>query len=61
MLFSFTPYCFTVVLVQRGEDMTSCRSNNLYTLITFQGQESRMQVTGNALWTKSRWVLSVFY
>ena len=40
--------------------MTSHRSNDLYTQITFQGQESRMQVTGMALWTKSRWVLIVF-
>jgi len=41
--------------------MTSRRSYNLDTLITFQGQESRMQATRMALWTKSRWALSVFY
>jgi len=41
--------------------MTSRRSDNLDALITFQGQESRMQVTRMALWTKSRWALSVFY
>ena len=38
---------------QRREDMTSRRSDNLYALITFQGQESWMQVTRIALWTKS--------
>ena len=38
--------------VQRREDMTSRRSNNLDALITFQGQGSRMQVTRMALWTK---------
>ena len=27
---------------QRKEDMTSCHSDNLYTLITFQGRESRI-------------------
>ena len=31
--------------------MTSRRSDNLYALITFQGQESWMQVTRIALWT----------
>ena len=46
---------------QRREDMTSRRSYNLDALITFQGQESRMQATRMALWTKSRWALSVFY
>ena len=46
---------------QRREDMTSHRSDNLHALITFQGKESRMQVTRIALWTKSRWALSVFY
>ena len=46
---------------QRREDMTSRRSDNLDALITFQGQESRMQATRMALWTKSRWALSVFY
>ena len=45
---------------QRREDMTSRRSDNLHTLITFQGQESQTQVTRMALWTKSRWALSVF-
>ena len=39
--------------------MTSRCSDNLDTLITFQGQESQMQVTRIALWTKSRWALSV--
>ena len=39
----------------------SRRSENLDALITFQGQELRMQVTRMALWTKSRWALSVFY
>ena len=38
---------------QRREDMTSRRSDNLYVLITFQEQESWMQVTRIALWTKS--------
>ena len=38
--------------------MTSHRSDNLDALITFQGQESRMQVTRMALWTKSQWALS---
>ena len=37
--------------------MTSCRSDYLHTLITFQGQESWMKVTGMALWTKPRWAL----
>ena len=46
---------------QRREDMMSCCGDNLHTLITFQGQESRMQVTRMALWTKSRCALSVFY
>ena len=46
---------------QRREDMTSRRSDNSDALITFQGQESRMQVTRMALWTKSRWALNVFY
>ena len=32
--------------------MSRC-SDNLYALITFQGQESWMQVTRIALWTKS--------
>ena len=41
--------------------MTSRHSDNLTTLITFQGQELQMQVTRMALWTKSRWALSVFY
>ena len=41
--------------------MTSRRSDNSDALITFQGQESRMQVTRMALWTKSQWALSVFY
>ena len=49
------------VLGQRREDMTSHRSENLDVLITFQGQESQMQVTRMALWTKSQWALSVFY
>ena len=40
--------------------MTSC-SENLDALITFQGQESQMQVTRMVLWTKSQWALSVFY
>jgi len=46
-----------------GHDVNviSCRSDNLHALITFQGQESRMQVTRMALRTKSRWALSVFY
>ena len=38
--------------MQRREDMTSRRSDNLDALITFQGQESRMQATRTALWTK---------
>jgi len=38
--------------------MTSHRSDNLDALITFQGQESRMQDTRMTLWTKSRWALS---
>ena len=46
---------------QRREDMTSRRSDNLDALITFQGQESWMQATRMALWTKSQWALSVFY
>ena len=46
---------------QRREDMTSRRSNNLYALITFQGQESWMQVARIALWTKSRRAHGVFY
>ena len=46
---------------QRREDMTSRRSNNLYALITIQGQESWMQVTRIALWTKSRRAHGVFY
>ena len=33
--------------------MTSRRSDNLDALITFQGQESQMQATRMALWTKS--------
>ena len=41
--------------------MTSRRSDNLDALITFQGQESRMQATRMALWAKSRWALSIFY
>jgi len=41
--------------------MTSRRSDNLDALITFQWQESRMQVTRMALWTMSRWALSFFY
>ena len=48
-------------LLQRREDMMSCRSGNLYTLITFQGQETWVQVTWIALWTKSRRVQGVFY
>ena len=47
--------------LQRREDMTSRRSDYLHALITFQGQESWMQATGMALWTKSRWALGVFY
>ena len=35
--------------------------DSLYTLITFQGQESWMQVTRIALWTKSQWAQGVFY
>ena len=46
---------------QRREDMTSRRSDNLYALITFQGQESWMQVSRIALWTKSRRAQDVFY
>ena len=38
--------------------MTSCRSDYLHTLITFQGQESWMEVTGIALRTKPRWALA---
>ena len=53
--------CMFIWYVQRREDMTSHRSENLDALITFQGQESRMQDTRMALWTKSRWALSVFY
>jgi len=34
--------------------MTSCRSDYLHTLITLQGQESWMEVTGMALRTKPR-------
>ena len=45
---------------QRREDMTSCRSDNLHALITFQEQEMRMQVTRMALW-KSQRALGVFY
>ena len=41
--------------------MTSRRSDNLYAMITFQGQESWMQVTRIALWTKSRQAHGVFY
>ena len=41
--------------------MTSRCSDSLHTLITFQGQESQMQATRMALWTKSRWALGVFY
>ena len=41
--------------------MTSRRSNCLHGLITFQGQELRIQVTRMALRTKSRWVLGVFW
>ena len=57
------PYTCTTSsgLVKRREDMTSRRSNYLDALITFQGQESRMQFTRMALWTKSRWALCVFY
>ena len=40
------------VSMQRREDMTSRRSDNLDALITFQGQESQMQATRMALWTK---------
>ena len=47
--------------LQRKEDMTSRRSDNLYVLITFQGQESWMQVTRIVLWTKSRRAQGVFY
>ena len=46
---------------QRREDMTSRRSDNLYALVTCQGQESLMQVTRIALWTKSRRAHCVFY
>ena len=46
---------------QRREDMTSRRSDNLHALITFQGQESWMQVSRIALWTKSRPAQGVFY
>ena len=46
---------------QRREDMTSRRSDNLYALIIFQGQESWMQVTRIALWTKSQRAHGVFY
>ena len=49
------------VHTQRREDMTSCRSDNLYALITFQGQQLWMQVTRIALWMKSRRVHGVFY
>ena len=34
-------------VTQRREDMTSRRRDNLYALITFQGQESWMQVQGS--------------
>ena len=47
--------------IQRREAMTSRRSDNLYALITFQGQESWMQVTRIALWTKSQRAHGVFY
>ena len=47
--------------LQRREDMTSRRSDNLYVLITFQGQESWMLVTRIVLWTKSRRAQGVFY
>ena len=57
----YKPSWYLVDHNQRREDMTSCRSDNLDALITLQGQESRMQVTRMALWTKSRWALSVFY
>ena len=40
--------------------MTSRRSDYLHVLITFQGQESWMQVTRMALWMKSQWAHGVF-
>ena len=43
---------FKFAVTQRREDMTSRRSDNFEALITFQGQESRMQTTRMALWTK---------
>ena len=52
---------YLVMPNQRREDMMSRRSDNLYALITFQGQESWMQVTRISLWTKSRWAHGVFY
>ena len=39
-------------LLQRREDMTSRRSDNLDALITFQGQESRMQATRISVLTR---------
>ena len=53
--------CLMLQVYQRREDMTSCHSDNLHALITFQEQELRMQVTRIALWTKSRWAQGVFY
>ena len=40
--------------------MSHC-SDNLHTLITFQGEELWMQVTRIARWTKSQWAHSVIY
>ena len=40
--------------------MSHC-SDNLHTLITFQGEELWMQVTRIAQWTKSQWAHSVIY
>ena len=48
----FPTLCEHHVYSEEG-DMTSRRSENLDALITFQGQESQMQVTRMALWTVS--------
>ena len=45
---------------QRREDVTSRRSDNQCALMAFQGQESWMQATKIALWTKLQWVRRVF-
>ena len=39
---------------QMRGDMMSRRSDNQHALVMFQGEESWMQVTRIALWTKSR-------